>query len=124
MCEAGRIQHHLINTIRDPNNTILLVGFMAENTLGRRLQNRENEVKIHGMWFKRKARVENINAFSAHADYEEAGQWLDSLDLSKLKKILIVHGEKKAQAAFKKYLSEKYSAEPVIVKYGETYSLD
>jgi metallo-beta-lactamase family protein len=124
MCEAGRIQHHLINTISDPKNTILLVGFMAENTLGRRLQNRENEVKIHGMWFKRKAHVENINAFSAHADYEEAGQWLDSLDLSKLKKILIVHGENKAQAAFKKCLSEKYSAEPVIVKYGETYSLD
>jgi metallo-beta-lactamase family protein len=124
MCEAGRIQHHLINNISDPNNTILLVGFMAENTLGRRLQNREDEVKIHGMWVKRKACVENINAFSAHADYEEAGAWLDKLDLSKLKKILIVHGEKKAQAAFKKYLSEKYSAEPIIVKYGETYKLD
>lgn len=95
MCEAGRIQHHLINNIGNPNTTILLVGFMAENTLGRRLQNREEEVKIHGMWFKRKASVENINAFSAHADYEEAGQWLDKLDLSKLKKILIVHGEKK-----------------------------
>ena len=124
MCEAGRVQHHLINNIGDPNNTILLVGFMAENTLGRRLQNREEEVKIQGMWIKRKARVENINAFSAHADYEEAGQWMDTLDHSKLKKILIVHGEKKAQAAFKKYLSEKYSAEPVIVKYGENYSLD
>ncbi|MDR1903466.1 MAG: MBL fold metallo-hydrolase, partial [Treponema sp.] len=48
MCEAGRIQHHLINHIGDPNTTILLVGFMAQNTLGRRLQNRETEVKIHG----------------------------------------------------------------------------
>ena len=124
MCEAGRIQHHLINNIGDPNNTILLVGFMAENTLGRRLQNREEEVKIHGMWIKRKAQVENINAFSAHADYEEAGAWLDKLDLSRLKKILIVHGEKKAQAAFKKYLEEKYRKEAVIVKYGENYSLD
>jgi metallo-beta-lactamase family protein len=76
------------------------------------------------MWFKRKAQVENINAFSAHADYEEAGQWLDKLDLSRLKKILIVHGEKKAQAAFKKYLDDKYKAESVIVRYGENYSLD
>jgi metallo-beta-lactamase family protein len=123
MCEAGRIQHHLINNIGDPNTTILLVGFMAENTLGRRLQNREEEVKIHGMWFKRRARVENINAFSAHADYKEAGEWLDSLDLSRLKKIFIVHGEPKAETAFKKYLETKTSAEPVIVKYGETYSL-
>jgi metallo-beta-lactamase family protein len=124
MCEAGRVQHHLINNIGDPNTTILLVGFMAENTLGRRLQNREDEVKIHGMWFKRKARVENINAFSAHADYEEAGQWLEGMDLSRLRKIFIVHGEPKAQSAFKKYLAGKSAAEPVIVKYGETYTLD
>ena len=125
MCEAGRIQHHLINNIGDPNTTILLVGFMAENTLGRRLQNREEEVKIHGNWFKRRARVENINAFSAHADYEEIGQWINKLDLSRLKKIFIVHGEKKAQAVFKKYLEEKFpSIEPVIVKYGETYRMD
>ena len=124
MCEAGRIQHHLINSIGDPNTTILLVGFMAENTLGRRLQNREEEVKIHGMWFKRKARVENINAFSAHADYVEAGEWLAGMDLSRLRKIFIVHGEPKAQGAFKNYLADKSGAEPVIVKYGETYSLD
>ena len=124
MCEAGRIQHHLINNIGDPSTTILLVGYMAENTLGRRLQNREEEVKIHGMWFKRKARVENINAFSAHADYEEIGQWLEKMDLSKLKKILIVHGEKKAQAALKKYLEEKFRIDAVIIKYGETYTLD
>jgi metallo-beta-lactamase family protein len=123
MCEAGRVQHHLINNIGDPNTTILLVGYMAENTLGRRLQNREEEVKIHGMWFKRRAQVENINAFSAHADYKEAGEWLDALDLSRLKKIFIVHGEPKAQAAFQKYLKTKSCAEPVIVKYGETYSL-
>jgi metallo-beta-lactamase family protein len=97
---------------------------MAENTLGRRLQNREEEIKIHGMWFKRKAHVENINAFSAHADYEEAGQWMEKLDLSRLKKIFIVHGEKKAQVPFKKYLEEKFDAEPVIVKYGENYILD
>ncbi|MCL1928955.1 MAG: MBL fold metallo-hydrolase [Treponema sp.] len=124
MCEAGRVQHHLINNIEDPNTTILLVGFMAENTLGRRLQNREEEVKIHDKLYKRKAQVENINAFSAHADYEEIGQWMDKLDLSRLKKILIVHGEKKAQAALKKYLDEKYKTDSVIVKYGENYSLE
>ena len=124
MCEAGRIQHHLIHNIGDPNTTILLVGFMAEHTLGRRIQNREDEVKIHGEWFKRRAHVENINAFSAHADYGEAGRWLKALDRSRLRKIFLVHGEPKAQNAFKKYLEEQGFPETHIVKYGEVYTLD
>ncbi|MDR0600175.1 MAG: MBL fold metallo-hydrolase [Treponema sp.] len=124
MCEAGRIQHHLANSIGDPAATILLVGFMAENTLGRRIQNREEELKIHGQWFKRRAQVESINAFSAHADYAEADEWIAALDGSRLKRIFIVHGEPGAQRAFKKYLEEKGRAGAVIVKYGETYALD
>ncbi|MDR1389118.1 MAG: MBL fold metallo-hydrolase [Treponema sp.] len=123
MCEAGRIQHHLIHNIGDPATTILIVGYMAENTLGRRIRNRDEEVKIHGMWFKRRAQVEEINAFSAHADYVEAGDWLGELDTSALKKIFMVHGEKKAQAAFKKYLDGGGFPESVIVKYGETYGI-
>ncbi|MDR1899540.1 MAG: MBL fold metallo-hydrolase [Treponema sp.] len=124
MCEAGRIQHHLIHNIGDPNTTILTVGYMAENTLGRRIRNREAEVKIHGMWFKRRAAVEEINAFSAHADYAEAVEWLKALDTSRLKKILLVHGEPKAQAAFKKYLAGNGFPQAEIVRYGETYGLE
>jgi metallo-beta-lactamase family protein len=123
MCEAGRIQHHLINNIEDPNTTILTVGYMARNTLGRRIRNREKEVKIHGQWLKRKAEVEEINAFSAHADYFEAGEWLDSLDTSRLKQILLVHGEPKAQEAFKNYLAEKGYPNTEIVQYGKTYTM-
>ncbi|MDR1655815.1 MAG: MBL fold metallo-hydrolase [Treponema sp.] len=123
MCEAGRIQHHLIHNIEDPNTTVLTVGYMAENTLGRRIRNREAEVKIHGQWFKRRAEVEEINAFSAHADYVEAAEWLSSLDTSRLKKILLVHGESRAQAAFTKFLSGKGYANE-IVKYGKTYGLN
>jgi metallo-beta-lactamase family protein len=123
MCEAGRIQHHLIHSIQDPNTTILLVGYMAENTLGRRIRNREGEVKIHGMWLKLKAHVEEINSFSAHADYVETVEWLNELDRSRLKGILMVHGEKKAQAALKKYLAEQGYADTEIVKYGKTYEM-
>nr|AGS53953.1 metallo-beta-lactamase family protein, RNA-specific [uncultured bacterium contig00109] len=123
MCEAGRIQHHLIHSIQDPNTTILTVGYMAENTLGRRIRNRESEVKIHGMWFKVKAHVEEINAFSAHADYQESLEWLNALDTSRLKGILMVHGEKKAQAAFKKFLVENGYPNVDIVQYGKTYDL-
>jgi metallo-beta-lactamase family protein len=124
MCEAGRIQHHLINSIEDPNTTILTVGYMAQDTLGRRIRNKETEIKIHGMWFKRRAEVEEINAFSAHADYFEAVEWLDALDTSGLKKILLVHGEPKAQIYFKKYLEEHGYPNVEIVRYGNTYNLD
>ncbi|MDR2731209.1 MAG: MBL fold metallo-hydrolase [Treponema sp.] len=124
MCEAGRIQHHLIHNIQDPNTTIMIVGYMAENTLGRRIRNRESDVRIHGEWFKLKAQVEEINAFSAHADYFEALEWLKALDTSRLKGILLVHGEKKAQTFFKKYLEENGFPNVEIVKYGKTYELN
>jgi len=123
MCEAGRIQHHLIHNIADPNTTILTVGYMAEDTLGRRIRNRDKEVKIHGQWFNVRAQVEEINAFSAHADYQETLDWLKSLDTSRLKGIFLVHGEPKAQAALKKFLSENGFPDNEIVKYGKTYDL-
>jgi len=124
MCEAGRIQHHLIHNIGDPNTTIMTVGYMAKDTLGRRIRNREKEVKIHGEWFKVKAQVEEINAFSAHADYFEMGEWLKEIDTSRLKRIFLVHGEPKAQAFVKKYLEENGYPNVTIVKYGETYELN
>ena len=124
MCEAGRILHHLANNISDSRNTILLVGYMAENTLGRRLRNRETEVKIMGDWFKVNASIEQINAFSAHADYEEMVEWLNSFDTSRLKRIFMVHGEKKAQEFFYNYLKDNGYPNVDIVKYGETYTLE
>ena len=124
MCEAGRIQHHLIHNIGDPNTTILIVGYMAENTLGRRILERADEVKIHGMWLKRKASVEKINAFSGHADYGEAITWLKSVDTSRLKKILMVHGEPKGQATFKQHLATAGFNNVEIIKYGNVYDLD
>jgi metallo-beta-lactamase family protein len=96
---------------------------MAKDTLGRRIRNKETEVKIHGQWFKRRAAVEEINAFSAHADYVEAGEWLDALDTSRLKRIFLVHGEPRAQAAFKQYLAQKGYGDSEIVRYGRTYEL-
>ena len=124
MCEAGRIVHHLANNINDNRNTILLVGYMAENTLGRRIQNGDKEVKIMGDWYKVSAEVDQINAFSAHADYKEMVEWLDAIDTSRLKKIFMVHGEKDAQTAFEQYLKEHGYPNITVVKYGETYDID
>lgn len=123
MCEAGRVVHHVANGISDPRNTILIVGYMAENTLGRRIRDGAKQVKIMGDLYDVKASVETINAFSAHADYKECVDWLDSIDTSRLKKIFMVHGEKDSQAFFKDYLADHGYKDVQIVRYGETYSL-
>lgn len=123
MCEAGRIQHHLIHSIEDPNTTILIVGYMAEATLGRRIRDEEKEVKIHGQWFKRRAQVEAIDAFSAHADYQETIDWLKAIDTSRLKKIFLVHGEKDTQKVFARHLADNGFTNVEIVRYGASYDV-
>ena len=72
MAENGRILHHLKNNISDPVNTILLVSFMAENTLGRRLKDGESPVRIFGESYDVRAQVETIDGYSAHADQRDA----------------------------------------------------
>ena len=123
MCEAGRILHHLSNNVGDPRNQLLLVGFMAEHTLGRRLQERELEVKIMGEWHTVRAETTQINAFSAHADYEEMTAWLKECDTSELKRIYLVHGEHEVQIVFKDHLENEGFPNVHIVKYGEAYEL-
>ncbi len=123
MCEAGRVLHHLANNISDENNTILIVGYMAENTLGRKILEGEKEVHIMDNWYKVNARVRKINAFSAHADYTETLEWLNEIDTSRLKKIFLVHGEKDAQEFLENYLKENGFKDVQITKYGETYDL-
>ena len=121
MCEAGRIINHLKFGIDNPKNTILIVGYMGEGTLGRKIVDGEEKVMIDKVEYNVLADVKRIHAFSAHADYKEIGKWLKKIDTSKLKKIFLVHGDKEAQAFLKKYL-KKYKVE--IVKAGESYILD
>ena len=97
---------------------------MAENTLGRKIRDGAKVVKIMGDEYDVKAKVEQINAFSAHADYEECTKWLKSIDTSRLKKIFLVHGEKDAQEFFQNHLKEHVFPEVQIVKYGESYEIE
>ncbi|MBU0935414.1 MAG: MBL fold metallo-hydrolase [Spirochaetes bacterium] len=123
MCEAGRIQHHLLHGIEDARNTILVVGFMAANTLGRRIRDGQKQVRIHGNLLNVRAKVEEIKAFSAHADYQEMWNWMSSMDLSGLKKVFLVHGEDDAVEAQKAFLEGKGIKNVEIVEYGQRYSL-
>ncbi|WP_318721120.1 MBL fold metallo-hydrolase RNA specificity domain-containing protein [Treponema sp.] len=115
--------HHFANNIQDERNTILIVGYMAENTLGRKILEGEKEVHIMDNWYKVNAKVEKLNAFSAHADYTETLDWLQKIDTSKLKKIFLVHGETDAQDFLQNYLKENGFENIVISKYGESYEL-
>ena len=124
MCEAGRVLHHLANNISDPRNTILIVGYMAENTLGRKIRDHAKQVNIMGDVYDVNADVETINAFSAHADYTEMTAWLDKIDTSRLKQIFMVHGEEESQLFFKDYLAEHGYKNTTIVKYDEVYTLE
>jgi len=123
MCEAGRILHHLANNIQDPRNTILIVGYMAEHTLGRRIKDGAPEVRILGSQYQVRARVEELSVFSAHADYREMGDYLKSLDLSRLKEIFLVHGEGEALFKFRTYLLDMGVPAVRIVEPGERYVL-
>ena len=96
MCEHGRILHHLKHGIENPRNTIVIVGFQARHTLGRRLLDGETEVMIFGDWFERQAEVIALNAFSAHADRDELTKYVRQVNP---KKIYLVHGEPEQRKA-------------------------
>lgn len=93
MCEAGRILHRLANNIQDPRHTILVIGFMAEHTLGRRIVERQPQVKIFGDLYELKAEVAVLNSFSAHAGQDELVAYTKTIDKGRLKRIFLVHGE-------------------------------
>ncbi len=94
MCEGGRILHHLEHNIGDKKNTILFVGFMAENTLGRRIADGAEEVRIFGDMHRVGAEIKRAGSFSAHADRDELINYAkEAMAEGTLKKIFLVHGE-------------------------------
>jgi metallo-beta-lactamase family protein len=93
MCETGRIVHHLRNNIGNPKNTVLIVGFMAEHTLGRRLVEKQPIIRIFGEEHHLRAQVVKLNAFSAHADHDELLEYIGRFDRERLKYFFVVHGE-------------------------------
>ncbi len=109
MMENGRILHHLAQGASDPRNTIIIVGFMAEHTLGRRVVERRPELRIFGEDVPLRARVEIINGYSAHADRTEMTTWLGRVKEKspRLGPIWLVHGERPVQDEFRTALIAK-----------------
>ena len=108
MAESGRILHHLLNGAGDPRNTILVAGFMAEGTLGRKIVEKQPTIRVYGEEVPLRARVEIINGYSAHADRTELREWIDAMRAQSpaLRDVWLVHGEPDAQDAFAATLNE------------------
>lgn len=123
MCEAGRILHHLRNNIENPRNTILITGFQAEHTLGRKLVDKLPEVPIFGEPMRVRAEVETLNELSGHADQSELLRWMKPLSGS-LKKVFIVHGEPVQSAGLARAIQDRYGIEPVIPARGQSFELE
>lgn len=115
MCEAGRIRHHLRNSIADPKNTILIVGFMAENTLGRMLVEKREFVKIFDEMYKVRADIEIINGYSGHGDQSDLLKF--ATHIKGLKNIFVVHGEESQAMGYAEILREKIAGAEVVVPY-------
>ena len=108
MCEAGRIRHHLRNSITDPKNTILIVGYQAMHTLGRRLVEKRKMVRIFDKMYPVRARIRVLNGYSGHGDYHDL---IDNIEhIEGLKKIFIVHGDPDQQKIFSHKLHKKNKA--------------
>jgi metallo-beta-lactamase family protein len=120
MCEAGRILHHLANTISNPLNTILIVGYQAEHTLGKRLVDQEAEVKIFGTLYRREAQVVVHNSFSAHADGNELLKYAGRF--GGLQQIYLVHGELERQKEFQSGLKAQGTRSVEIPVRGEQFT--
>lgn len=121
MCEAGRIRHHLKNNIEDHKNTIAIVGYMAENTLGRKIVDGEKSVKIYDEMYKVNAEVVILDAFSGHADMNDLDQWIKRI--SGLKKVMLVHGEEDQSRPFAERIKEYTKAETIVMEPGVTIEL-
>jgi len=119
MCEAGRILHHLRSSIEDEASTVLIVGFQAQHTLGRRLVEKRDRVKIFGVERDRRAEVVVLNGFSAHADQADLLEYADQVkSRGKLRQIALVHGEPKPQRVLRELLHSRGHEEVIMPEPG------
>lgn len=123
MGDAGRIKHHLSNSIGNPNNTVLIAGYCSPGTLGANLLAGLKQVHIFGEVFDVKCDIESIQSLSAHADSQDLLHFLSCQDKKKLKTIFLVHGETESKIGFRSLLAREGYREVIIPEKGESFHL-
>jgi metallo-beta-lactamase family protein len=122
MVTGGRVLTYLKFYLEKPETQILLVGFQAEGTRGRQLQEGVPDVKIYGKYYEVKASVKTINSLSAHADQTELLGWIAELDKAP-QRIFLIHGEKKASDVLRVKIKDRYGWKAEIPHLGETVTV-
>ena len=123
MCEAGRILHHLRNNIEDPRNTVMIVGYCADHTLGKRIVDRQPVVRIFGEEHQLRAEAVVMNSYSAHADEPGLLDFIGKLDRQRLQRLFLVHGEPRRQQKFKTALEGAGYRHIEIPEHGHSVTL-
>jgi metallo-beta-lactamase family protein len=119
MCEAGRILHHLKNTVEDRDSVVLIVGYQAENTLGRRLVHRMDPIRIFGEEYRLRAQVRSIQALSAHADRDEMLDYFREMGPA-VERAFVVHGEPEQSESFAGALRDIGARNVVVPERGQS----
>ena len=122
MCEAGRVLHHLRNNICNSRNTVLLTGYQAENTLGRKLKDGWKSVRIFGIPTSVEASIESLDELSGHADSEELLAWMKPMT-PRLRRVFLVHGEPAQSAALAQAIGSAYGLEAIPVRPDDSFVL-
>lgn len=122
MCDAGRIKHYLKHNLWRKESTILLVGYQAEGTLGRRILDGAKKVKIFGEEISVNARIEVIDGFSGHADKEGLLSWLQGFKQPP-KKVFVVHGEPDTMTTFAQTITDEFGVQCIIPARGDSFAL-
>jgi metallo-beta-lactamase family protein len=121
MCESGRVLHHLKHAVEDPRNIIVMIGFQAENTLGRRLVERAPRIRILDRELDLNAKVETLNGLSGHADVHDFKWWFDHMaQTTGIGQAFLVHGEPAAAQALSTVLKDYCDEDPVIPALHQT----
>lgn len=122
MCEQGRILHHLRNNLEDARSTVLITGFQAQDTLGRKLVEKMREVRVFGEPVTVRAEISSLDELSAHADQGELIAWLKPL-APHLKKIFLVHGEQAQSQALASVIHSQYGVDVIVPTPGQSFEL-
>jgi len=122
MMTGGRILHHLMRYVDDERTGLLVIGFQAPGTLGRKILNKVPTVKIFGKELKVRAEVGMIESFSAHGDRAKLARWLHPEEGS-VKKVFLVHGEDASKMSFASYLHGTISAEIIIPRMNQVFEM-
>jgi metallo-beta-lactamase family protein len=122
MATGGRVLHHLAQWLPDPASTVIFAGYQAVGTRGRRLQDGETEIRIHGETVPVRAHIESITSLSAHADADEIMRWLSGFKRPP-RKTFVVHGERDSAAALKNRITKELGWDAVIPTHEEVAEL-